>query len=560
MRWILRALIAFTICSATPLHAQFVPEWARSLVGPGNNSAKCVSTVAYSQTTYVAGNMNGAIDLSPSPGVGELTSIGNAAYLAEYNQIGHLVWWVVLNGSGTVEINDITSTQGVVVTGTFSGTLQCDPSNTAPALVADGGTDAFIASYWSDGTFRWAWSIGGLGNDEGRTLAMDEAANDVFFAGTFQDTVVLADAGSTFTAISNGGSDIMVGYFSPFGSPIWLKGFGGTNNETVASMDVGNQGVAMVGSYSGSMDADPGPGVVQLTSAGGTDTYYQFFDQYGSATSAWSYGGAGDDQGTAITYDMEYGWLLAMNFVGSISFDSGLSTMVAAGGSDIAVVCRNSGGYIYWAKQFGGAGADEAIGLSAQDFYHYALTGNFKDAALTTGVSIPNAGGSDMFIIRFDAEGEVEQSTPIGGPADEHCLDAVFDEAGRLTMCGDLHAELDVDPGSGVLAIPAPEPMDAFVVVFDAGTVLVGHHADHDRGAPFPNPASTAILLPLSMEDVVVEVSIHDAIGRLISTEQIRNTMGIARFDLSSLANGSYLFDLRFNDGSKRSFTVVVKK
>ena len=542
------------------LHAQLEPSWARSFTGPGPNAVRCVSKDAYSQYTFVAGDMNGTIDLLASPGGGELSATGNAAYVARFNAVSSLDLTLVLTSTGMIEISDVFGGGNtIVITGTFSGSLQYDPSNTLPPLNAAGGTDAFIATYFGDGIAHWGRSIGGPGNDAGRSICVDPTAN-VYFAGTFQDDLQLVDGGTSLTIASNGGDDVMAGYFGYDGSPVWLKGFGGPNDETVGSIDAGNNGMAMVGSFSGTMDADPGPDVNNLVSQGGTDIFYQFFTNYGSAIAPWGYGGIGDDRGVSIAFDTEFAWLFTANFSGTVSFDGGMNVLTSTGGTDVAVVCRNTWGLIFWAKQFGGSGDDQATALAAQDFYHYAVAGNFSDADMSTGATLTNMGGSDIFMLILDADGLVLESASVGSPADEHCNDANLDQAGWFAIAGDLNGDLDVDPSASTLLLSALDPSDAFVAVYDAGSVQVNELNDASTGTPYPNPAHDRVYVPVKEQNGTAEVSILDAIGRTVATQQLNVSSGSLVVDVSTIANGTYLLDLRFNDGSKKSFHVVVNK
>src|SRR5262245_7765757 len=75
------------------------------------------------------------------------------------------------------------------VTGTFSGTVDLDPTTAgASTVVSRRGTDMFVAKYGHNGQLVWARSMGGTGNDSAADVAFDGAGN-IYVAGTFDRAV-----------------------------------------------------------------------------------------------------------------------------------------------------------------------------------------------------------------------------------------------------------------------------------------------------------------------------------------------------------------------------------
>lgn len=70
-------------------------------------------------------------------------------------------------------------------TGYFQGTNV----NFSPTLISSaGGRDAFIEKRDANGTLLWLRSVGSIGQEEGRGIALDNAGN-VYVTGVFQGTV-----------------------------------------------------------------------------------------------------------------------------------------------------------------------------------------------------------------------------------------------------------------------------------------------------------------------------------------------------------------------------------
>src|SRR5688500_8518729 len=90
-------------------------------------------------------------------------------------------------GSNLRVAGDLVGNQ--VVAGTFTGTLDLDPSTTGVTnVVSRGGTDVFVAKYGADGKLVWARSLGGAADESVADLAFDGSGN-VYLGGAFRGAV-----------------------------------------------------------------------------------------------------------------------------------------------------------------------------------------------------------------------------------------------------------------------------------------------------------------------------------------------------------------------------------
>ena len=64
----------------------------------------------------------------------------------------------------------------VILTGTFKGTMDADPSSGVHNLSSNGQEDIFVATYTTSGTFISAFSIGGLGLDVAEGIHLTHSA------------------------------------------------------------------------------------------------------------------------------------------------------------------------------------------------------------------------------------------------------------------------------------------------------------------------------------------------------------------------------------------------
>ncbi len=140
-----------------------------------------------------------------------------------------------------------------------------------------------------------------------------------------------------------------------------------------------------------------------------------------------SAGGTGSDRGYDIdkdSYGNTYvcGWFSETAHFGDVSFDS-------FGEKDIFIACYDTTGALKWVKQAGSEGTDVAAGIvTNSDGYSY-LTGWYSSTADFDTHSITSAGSYDMFVAKYDPEGNCLWAKSGGGTADDY--------GNRLTLTND---------------------------------------------------------------------------------------------------------------------------
>lgn len=95
----------------------------------------------------------------------------------------------------------------------------------------------------------------------------------------------------------------------------------------------------------------------------------------------------------------------------------------------------------------------------------------------------------------------------------------------------------------------------------DPATVGLAHQDDLVEVTPFPNPAKNVITIPLQNLEGAATLQVIDVAGRTVLTENVTlNASQTLSVDLSSLTNGTYTFNMNFEDGKASTFRVVVNK
>ncbi len=358
-----------------------------------------------------------------------------------------------------------TDNQGnVYVTGAFGGTVDFDPGAGSASFTAQGHTDVFVCKYSATGSLIWAKVMGGsVESDRGRAIALDKEGN-VYTAGMFYGTADFDPGTGVELLIANsaGWSDAFISKLDKDGNFVWAKSIGGPGADEGTSIAVDTSGqVYIYGSYSETVDFDPGTGITTITSSNPSG----FVLKLGAdGNFGWvkSIGGKGMALPFSLALAPSGNIYLLTTFMGDeIDFDPGSATypLVPVGFADFCVSKLDAEGNFVWAKQTGGLFA-MALGMR--------LTLDSKENVITTGAHMisgvdfnPGSGtyvltstsaGGDIFVSKLDSAGEFiwARSTESYGKSSAESYGITTDVADNIYITGFFKEKVDFDPGAGI--------------------------------------------------------------------------------------------------------------
>ncbi|MBK9256192.1 MAG: SBBP repeat-containing protein [Saprospiraceae bacterium] len=322
--------------------------------------------------------------------------------------------------------------------------------------------------------FLWAKSMGGTSSDIGIGIAVDGSGN-VYTAGSFQGTADFDPGAGTANLTSAGFQDIFVSKLDANGNFLWAKSMGGTSSDIGIGIAVDGSGnVYTTGYFNGTIDFDPGAGMVNLSSAGNGDIFVSKLDANGNFLWAKSMGGTGEDIGRGIAVDGSGNVYTTGNFAGTVDFDPGAGTanLISAGSRDIFVSKLDANGNFLWAKSMGGTGDDYAIAIAMDGSGNVYTTGNFAGTVdFDPGAGTANlisAGSRDIFVSKLDANGNFLWAKSMGGTAEDNGSGIVVDGSGNVYTMGNFQGTADFDPGAGTANLISAGSRDIFVLKLDA--------------------------------------------------------------------------------------------
>ena len=171
-------------------------------------------------------------------------------------------------------------------------------------------------------------------------------------------------------------------------------------------------------------------GDTTLTNLGGSDIFVAKYDENGNFIWAVQAGGINEEWGNGIAVDVSANILVTGSFLGSATF--GDTTLTSLGGSDIFVAKYDENGNFLWAEQAGGINNDSGYDIAVDVSGNSLVTGSFEGSAAFGNITLTSAGGADIFVAKIE-------HVTIGLP--EYPGNALnFDGVDDYVNCGDIGA------------------------------------------------------------------------------------------------------------------------
>ena len=323
--------------------------------------------------------------------------------------------------------------------------------------------------------FVWAKQLGGSGPDLATSICTDASGN-VYSAGTFSGTSDFDPSATVYNlTATSGGYDMYVSKLNSAGVFQWAVRIGNASTEYLnglASDPSGN--IYATGSFSGTVDFDPGIGLSNITSSGNLDIFVLKLTNNGIFSWARSMGGTLADQGNAIYVNSASNVFTTGYFNGTADFNPGATTntITSAGGKDIFASCLNSSGTYVWGKNMGGTSDEEGYGIVANTTDVY-ITGYFNGSTdFDTQTSIgylSSYGSSDIFVCkRGVSTGGYSYAVQLGGTGSDYGYAIALDGSSNVLTTGYFYGLADFDPSASLAQIGSTAFADAFICKLDA--------------------------------------------------------------------------------------------
>lgn len=513
-------------------------EWAKRSGGNVTAMAKDNSGNIYHSGIFYADEVTfGSITLTNNgPGGDNQTRDG---FFAKYDSNGNVLWAKKIGGPQHDEVYTVaTDAEGnVYVGGSFSSaTLTFDDitlTNTDSST-----NDMFIVKFDSNGSAIWAINAAGAGYDYIRTLAIDATGN-VYAAGTFtspafslSEDITLNNTHPTIT------HDVFIAKYNSEGVALWAKSAGADMyNDSRRILIDNNENVYFLGYYYSGAITFEDTTLVNTNEYG--DIFLVKYDTDGNQAWAKRYGGNNYDYPTSIISDNN-GHLYLGGHYQSTTLTLGTTTLTNSGTySDIFLAKLDENGDAIWAKTASGDRGDQInqVLLDANgDIYaigSFSTFGLDGESITFPGMeTINSAGEGDIFIAKYDADGNLLGVKTTGGTGHDLALAGCITNGTYLYISGNSDSSTISFDGT---TIQQTGFENAYVAKIDLGILDTPQFAAQNYGV-YPNPATT--VLNIRTDKPVNNYSIYDITGRVVNGGKLNNDSII---NISNLPSGLYI-------------------
>ncbi len=370
--------------------------WGIQLTGTGFSTSSVIKTDA-AGNVFIFGYFNGTIDADPTGATYNLVSAGgDDIFCAKYSAAGNLVWAVNTGGTGTEQNYgfDLDAAGNPVLHGYFQNTVDFNPGAGTFNLTAGAGGSDFLLKLNNAGTFVWALLLPSFWGN--KTIL--DAADNIYITGEFWGTVDFDPGVGVHNLSAWGfGADAVVLKLNSAGNYLWAAQLSGNMDEqgTCIAVNETENTIVCAGFYQGTLDTDPGPGVMNLISAGYIDGF--------------------------------------------------VVKLTAAAGSFV------------WSKNIGGLGWQSVAGLQIDISGNIHMTGPFEqtvDLDPSGGTfNLTSAGYTDIFRTVWTTAGSFATAEKIGNTGEDWPSNLEFDNEGIEMITGYFDGIVDFDPGAGVASL-----------------------------------------------------------------------------------------------------------
>jgi hypothetical protein len=311
-------------------------------------------------------------------------------------------------------------------------------------------------------TPNWNWARSASGNaTDEGSTVATDASGNIYVSGYYSSDFITIGS----VVLQNAGlsfNDIFLAKYDPTGNLIWAQRFGGSSNDRGTSITTDKAGNVYLTGYFYSPEITFG--TFTLTNAGNVgDIFVVKFDSLGNIIWAKRDGGVGLEIPYTILVDGNNNIIVSGRF-SSNSITFGTTTLLQAGSMDVFLVKYDASGNVLWAKGAGGGSNDEGYSLGTDVSGNIYLSGYFTQPANFGTIKLTSAGQADMFLAKYDPSGNVLWAKRAGGNGDDRGVALKTDASGNSYVTG-FYTNDSISFGS--VLVPDEAVDNSFVAKYD---------------------------------------------------------------------------------------------
>jgi len=246
----------------------------------------------------------------------------------------------------------------------------------------------------------------------------------------------------------------------------WAQGFGGLGldaGRAVTTDDDGN--VFLIGSFSGTANI----GGTWFSGNGVQEAFVAKFNSAGTLLWVNLISGPEEDLGRGAVTDVNGNVFVVGHYTDTVTFYQGQAPFGAAGsegGQDMFIAKYDSNGNLLWFRTCGGTGEDTATDIDLyQPTGKVYVSGGFENRGKFGSTSVLSSGLSDAFLMSMDGDGNVDWVRHGGGNEHDVAAAVAVDKTNEsIYIVGDFYDEVNFDG----TALQTAGASDMFLAKYDA--------------------------------------------------------------------------------------------
>lgn len=375
-------------------------DWAKVGYSSGLNLSSL--SVNDQGEVYQFATFTNTVDVDP--GVGQFNVVSNGAtdiVVFKCNSLGQFIWSKRIGGLGNdyAERSAIDQFGNIFFSGFFTDSIDADPGPGVYNLISSnpGTSERFIIKLDPSGNFVWARKF-----DYALTISAMEcdSTGALYYIGEYSDSVDFDPGPAAFYFPYSSGPGIScASKLSSDGNFSWAVTVENYYCGSYADIALaGSNAVYISGSYSSTMDFDPGPGVYSVSNLVAGDAFVLKLDTAGVFNWVRTFNGNGVDMGGMISADYNGNIALSGLYTDSIDFDPGIgvSPYDAGGSADLFFVKLDPNGDLVWVTTLESIYVNDWVTI---DKLHFDSEGNLFSVGSVKDASIDLDPGANSIIL-----------------------------------------------------------------------------------------------------------------------------------------------------------------
>lgn len=304
---------------------------------------------------------------------------------------------------------------------------------------------------------NWEWiSSAGGSAQEGAFSGAVDAAGNVYVTGVYRQTAVF----DAITLQGDNAGEIFLACYNACGFSDWAIDFKGTGFDQGMSVAVAPDGnIVLFARFSEKINV----GDITYVAEGVLDMLIIKIDPNGNILWSLPIGGIGNDWPNEIAVQENGDILITGSYGADILF--GNQTLIIAGLPDLFLAKLDANGNFLWATSANGLGTEIGYDLDTDVDGNIYLTGYFDNGASFDNQTLASVGGVDIFLGKYDADGNLLWIKQAGGSGFDQSLGLDYDPIlNRVYITGSYEEDMQFEN----MNLPLIDSREVFLAAYQA--------------------------------------------------------------------------------------------